>query len=140
MAGRESDSAAPTYLEKVSAYADIFAKVAVPILVALGVQWWSSDRSKDETARSMVQIAVGVLMAEPARETTQLRFWAIDVLRQPDDPPHLSDTAAKELYVTSLPPIEGTFISTIAVTKSGMASGAGFPPDVSTAPDSNDSP
>jgi len=118
-----------TWWERASVVADIFAKVAIPLLVAFAVQWWSSARSNDEAARSMVQIAVGILMEDPKPETASLRSWAIDVLRSPEDPPKLSDSAAEELKSWVLP-WNIKLKSLDILTLKGNAAGTGHEPAI----------
>jgi hypothetical protein len=78
--------------------AEIVGKVLVPIVVGVSVWLWNVERTKFQTTATMTQIAIGVLTGEPSENGSDaLREWAISVLRNPSNPPELSDSAATQL-------------------------------------------
>lgn len=78
--------------------ADVLAKFAIPIAVALSVLFWNQQRTVANTSSAMIEIAVGILSDQPSgSENDPLRDWAVSVLKRPNDPPALSKAAAEAL-------------------------------------------
>lgn len=83
---------------------DIIFRAAVPISVGVMLLVWNSQRTTQQTAAAMTDIAVGILTEENEVEGDDpLRAWAIDVLQNPGNPPPLSSDAAKQLKLEGLP-------------------------------------
>ena len=84
--------------------ADVILRGLVPITVGVMLLFWNNQRTTQQTAATMTEIAVGILSEEPKDEQSDpLRSWAIEVLKNPSDPPTLSDDAAKLLRTENLP-------------------------------------
>lgn len=88
---------------------EIIAKAAgsivIPIAVAISVYLWNVERSQRDTAAQMTTIAVSILTEKPEESSVgndPLRRWAISVLRNPEDPPVLSEAAARELEMRTI--------------------------------------
>lgn len=83
--------------------ADIVLRAIVPIAVGLMILAWNSQRTTQQTAAAMTEIAIGILAENPVEGSNALRHWAIQVLRDPGNPEKLSDEAAKQLEFEALP-------------------------------------
>lgn len=79
--------------------AEIVSKFLVPLVVAISVLIWNGQRTRADTSATMIKIALGVLQSDidPKKPDAALREWAIEVMRNPDSPPRLSEQAALEL-------------------------------------------
>ena len=83
---------------------DIIVKALIPIVVALSVWVWNTEKASRDTAAQMITIATSILTAPPENSApSALRQWAIDVLRSPKNPPTLTNEAAIALSKESLP-------------------------------------
>lgn len=83
---------------------EIIGKVTVPIAVGVLILVWNNQRTSQQTAASMTQIAVSVLSQEVEdSKIDPLRDWAVAVLQNPSNPPTLSDEAAAQLRTSALP-------------------------------------
>ncbi|UPT53263.1 hypothetical protein [Synechococcus phage Yong-L1-251] len=80
---------------------DIGARAAIPVVIAVMVLFWNSERTKAESAAKMTEIAISILTQVPSSEAEQgtdpIRSWAVKVLQNPSKPPALSDDAAAQL-------------------------------------------
>lgn len=83
--------------DKAEALSKVVSSVLIPLVVAIALWSWNSERTQQQTASAMTEIAVGILTGEPSTETEPLRAWAVSVLQSPSDPPNLSDEAASTL-------------------------------------------
>lgn len=83
---------------------DIVLKALAPVAVGIMLLVWNSQRTTQQTAAAMTEIAIGILTKEPEPSgSNALRIWAISVLENPSSPPTLSKQAATELTRESLP-------------------------------------
>jgi hypothetical protein len=101
--------------DKAEILSKLIGSLLIPVIVAVSVWAWNSERTLQQTASTMTQIAVGVLTGPPSPETQPLRAWAISVLQAPDAPPALSREAAFTLQGTEL----AVWGSTVATAKGG---------------------
>jgi len=77
--------------------------VLIPTIVALAVYIWNSERTKQQTASSRVQMAISILEQSSAEvDNRALREWAIAALNSPSDPPPLQGAAAEQLVLKGL--------------------------------------
>lgn len=84
--------------------ADVVLRALVPVAVGLMLLAWNNQRTTQQSAAAMTEIAIGILTEEPDEEGVDpLRSWAIRVLQNPSNPPVLSSSAAKELTFRGLP-------------------------------------
>ncbi|MCB5200847.1 hypothetical protein LGQ03_16540 [Loktanella sp. TSTF-M6] len=88
--------------DKTEVLSKLIGALLIPVIVAVSVWVWNSERTLQQTSSTMTQIAVGILTGPPSPETQPLRAWAISVLQTPDAPPALSDEAALALQGTEL--------------------------------------
>lgn len=83
---------------------DILGRAAIPVIVALSVYLWNSERTSRDTASQMIAVATAILTAPPEQSApSALRGWAIAVLQSPHDPPLLTEAAALALQKEALP-------------------------------------
>ncbi|WP_284262028.1 hypothetical protein [Roseicyclus amphidinii] len=91
------------YWDKAEIMGKVVGSVLVPLVVALALFMWNSERTRQLTAASVTPLAISILTAAPSDEdTTALREWAVTVLNNPSDPPSLTDAAASSLPVFGL--------------------------------------
>ena len=83
---------------------DIVGRALIPVIVALSVLFWNSERTARDTAAQMITIATSILTTPPDQSApSALRSWAIEVLRFPENPPTLTDEAATALKTEFIP-------------------------------------
>lgn len=89
--------------DKAEVLSKVAGSVLVPIVVAIAVFAWNSERTKQQTAASIMPLAISILTTAPTDDdTTALREWAISVLNDPSDPPALTGKAARSLSAVGL--------------------------------------
>jgi hypothetical protein len=66
--------------DKMHASATLIASVFVPLAVAFVGSSYTNAMKEAENKLRYVELAIGVLRAEPSRETDALRGWAVEVL------------------------------------------------------------
>lgn len=74
--------------DKTDTIARVIAATATPVIVALSVYAWNTERSAQESAARNLQIALEVLRTPPLPDgsDTKVRSWAVRVLQSPDEP------------------------------------------------------
>ncbi len=87
---------------------------AVAVAVAALVTGWFSFASKDEELRvHLVEIAIGILRADPKEDVTPARAWAIDVIERNSGVLFTSEDRAallhKPILTQELPPPFGGY-------------------------------
>lgn len=83
---------------------DIVGRAAIPIIVAVSVFLWNTERTSRDAAAQMITIATSILAAPPDEAAPgPLRSWAIAVLQSPENPPTLTAEAAVALKTQSIP-------------------------------------
>ncbi len=93
----------------------------IPIVLGYSVYAWNANRTtseaaanvqrtRSETATNMLAVAVGILKNPVPTDKAgkALRDWAITVMRNPSDPPPLTDAAAIDLASEPLPVLAAT--------------------------------
>lgn len=91
------------YWDKAEILGKVVGSVLVPLVVALALFMWNSERTRQLTAASVTPLAISILTAAPSDEdTTALREWAVAVLNNPSDPPSLTGAAASTLPLVGL--------------------------------------
>lgn len=70
----------PAYLVKAKAWGVLFATIAVPLLVAILGSMFANAAKEREIGVRYVELAIGILTAEPKGDSIALRIWATDVL------------------------------------------------------------
>lgn len=86
------------YWDKAEILGKVVGSVLVPLVVAVALFIWNSERTRQLTAASITPLAVSILTTAPSDEdTTALREWAVAVLNNPSDPPSLTGEAASTL-------------------------------------------
>ncbi len=84
--------------------ADIILRAMVPVAVGVLLLLWNNQRTAQQTSATMTEIAIGILSEKPeGGSSNALRKWAIEVLRNPSDPPLLTDSAALTLELDGFP-------------------------------------
>jgi hypothetical protein len=87
--------------DKMHASATLIASVFVPLAVAFVGSSYTNAMKEAENKLRYVELAIGVLRAEPSRETDALRGWAVEVLSSQSVVP-LSDGAKAQLKASPL--------------------------------------
>ena len=87
---------------------------AVAVAVAALVTGWFSFASKDEELRvHLVEIAIGILRADPKEDVTPARGWAIDVIEKNSGVPFTAEDRLallhKPVLTQELPPPVGGY-------------------------------
>jgi hypothetical protein len=67
--------------DKFKIIINVFALIAVPVLIGLYGHFINSTLKKKEIEVKYIEIAVSILREKPNDETAGLRNWAVDVLR-----------------------------------------------------------
>lgn len=87
--------------DKMQAAAALIASVFVPLAVAFVGSSYSNAMKDAENRLRYVELAIGILRAEPNRDTLALRGWAVEVLSSQSSVP-LSDEAKSQLKASAL--------------------------------------
>jgi len=87
--------------DKMQAAAALIASVFVPLAVAFVGSSYSNAMKEAENKLRYVELAIGILRAEPNRETLALRGWAVEVLSSQSSVP-LSDEVKTQLKISAL--------------------------------------
>ena len=87
--------------DKMQAAAALIASVFVPLAVAFVGSSYSNAMKEAENRLRYVELAIGILRAEPNRDTLALRSWAVEVLSSQSSVP-LSDEVKKQLKLSAL--------------------------------------
>ena len=87
--------------DKMQASAVLIASVFVPLAVAFVGSSYANAMKEAENKLRYVELAIGVLRAEPSRETLALRGWAVEVLSSQSVVP-LSEEVKKQLKASPL--------------------------------------
>lgn len=97
--GQESRSADPDVgpiWEKLKVLSLVFSSLAVPIVLAVLGNTWSSAQKQDEIGVRYVELAASILRSSPTPETRSMRLWAISVIDHYSQVP-LPPSAKQEL-------------------------------------------
>jgi hypothetical protein len=100
MTGDVGTSLSPSW-QKAQAVSVIAASVAVPVIVAFAGNAFTQSQKNQELGVRYVELAVGILRAEPSKGNKALRSWAITVVDH-FSPVHLPDEAKSELELDQL--------------------------------------
>ncbi len=97
------------FWDKFEILSKLAVGITVPTVVALTAFLLNDQINKRNQATEITRVAVGILQAEPNTENgvDHLRLWAIDVLRDPENPKPLSAEAAEALKTQSLGALMG---------------------------------
>lgn len=87
--------------DKMQAAAALIASVFVPLAVAFVGSSYSNAMKDAENKLRYVELAIGILRAEPNRDTLALRGWAVEVLSSQSSVP-LSDEVKRQLKASAL--------------------------------------
>ena len=89
-------------LSRLNAAAPLIASLLVPLVVAVLGGYYTYSAKESENSLKYVELAVGILRAEPRYESRALRTWAVDVLANKGWTP-MSAEAQAQLKSFSLP-------------------------------------
>jgi hypothetical protein len=70
------------FWEKLKIGSTIIASIAIPLVIAFVGNSYSNDQKERELSLRYVELSIGILRAEPAKQTQQLRAWAIEVINK----------------------------------------------------------
>jgi len=96
-----ADSKPKDNWDKLLAITTIVSSVAVPIVIAIAANTYTMTLKDSENSIRYIEIALGVLRAEPNASTTDLRIWAVDVFKRYSPIP-LSDKVGQHLLEEKL--------------------------------------
>ena len=75
----------------------------VPVIVAIAIILWNSERTKQQTAAALTPLAISILTRAPSQEdNAALNDWAIAVMNSPANPPPLTQEVASEFASAEL--------------------------------------
>jgi len=87
--------------DKMQAAAALIASVFVPLVVAIVGSSYSNAMKEAENRLRYVELAIGILRAEPNRDTLALRGWAVQVLSSQSSVP-LPEEVKMQLRASAL--------------------------------------
>lgn len=91
----------PVIWEKLKVLSLIVASLAIPLVVAYIGNAVSREHKEKELSVRYVELAIGILGAEPKEQTSALRQWAVKIVNNHSKTP-LSDAAEEELLRNQL--------------------------------------
>lgn len=92
--------------DKMQALAALFASLLVPLAVAFVGNTYATAMKDAENKLRYVELAIGILRADPSKENQALRGWAVEVLSSQSVVP-ISEDVRNQLKTSPLSYLKG---------------------------------